>query len=248
MKVATWNVNGIRAREAQMLEFLEREAPHVLCLQETKASPEQVPVSLAQRAGYRARWHGHKGYSGVALLLDAARFPDPAFYHPAFDHECRIVAADHGDRVFASVYVPNGGKDLPAKIAFLTALGAWAGQIAASGRRLILCGDLNVARTDVDVHPTDRRRMVGQLPEERALIDALFGHDLVDVGRFVDPDNDRLYTWWAPWRNLRARNIGWRIDYVAAHKAYVDATVRCVSQREVGTSDHGPVVAELLDS
>ena len=74
-----------------------------------------------------------------------------------------------------------------------------------------------------------------------------FGHDLVDVGRFVDPDKDRLYTWWAPWRNLRARNIGWRIDFVAAHTSYVDPTVRSVSLREVGTSDHGPVVAELLE-
>jgi exodeoxyribonuclease-3 len=247
MKVATWNVNGIRAREPQMLEFLAKESPDVLCLQETKASPEQVPASLLAAAGYRSRWHGHKGYSGVALLLKEARFAEPAFHHPDFDHECRIVAADHGDLVLASVYVPNGGKDLPAKMGFLTALAGWAGQLAASGRRLLLCGDFNVARTDIDVHPTDRRRMVGQLPEERALIDALFGHDLVDVGRFVDPDNDRLYTWWAPWRSLRQRNIGWRIDYVAAHKSLVDGTVRCVSQREVGTSDHGPVVAELLE-
>ena len=248
MKIATWNVNGIRARKAQVLDFLAAESPDVLCLQETKASPEQVPEELAAAAGYHCHWHGHKGYSGVGLLLRSERFGDaPEFRSPEFDFETRIVAAACGRLVLGSVYVPNGGKDLPAKLRFLAALEQWAGEVRAEGRHLVLCGDFNVARTDVDVHPTDRRRMVGQLPEERALIDRLFGHGLVDVGRFVDPDNDRLYTWWAPWRNLRQRNIGWRIDYVAASAALVDGSVTCVSQREVGSSDHGPVVARLLE-
>jgi exodeoxyribonuclease-3 len=246
MKVVTWNVNGIRARKGQVLELLAAEAPDVVCLQETRASPEQIPEELAAAAGYHCHWHGHKGYSGVGLLLRASRFADgPDFASPGFDFETRIVAAAAGPVVFASVYVPNGGKDFAAKMQFLTALEAWAGGVVAEGRKLVLCGDLNVARTDLDVHPTDRRRMVGQLPEERELIERLLGHGLIDVVRHVAPDDDRLYTWWAPWRNMRQRNIGWRIDYVAASASLVDDRVRCVSRRDFGTSDHGPVVAEL---
>ncbi len=89
--------------------------------------------------------------------------------------------------------------------------------------------------------------MVGQSSEERALIDGFFSHGLVDLGRYVDPDNDRLFTWWAPWRNLRQRNIGWRLDYVAVHHSLVDQSCTCKVYRDVGASDHGPVVAHILD-
>jgi exodeoxyribonuclease III len=275
VKIATWNVNGIRARSSQVAHWIDGEEPDVICLQEIKATPAQVPEPLAQVAGYHAHWHGGGGYSGVALLLHARRFSEPpAFVHPPFDLEHRIVVAEVGALVLASVYVPNGGKDFPAKLLFLRELEAWAGALAAAGKHLVLSGDLNVARTPVDVHPSLRKDMVGQLAVERELIDRLFSHGLVDVGRYVDPDNDRLFTWWAPWRNLRQRNIGWRLDYVAASHALVDpkggvaprptgeagrvptphrlaplvdATTTCKVYRDVGTSDHAPVVAHIRD-
>ena len=112
----------------------------------------------------------------------------------------------------------------------------------------MLCGDFNVARTPIDVHPVLRKDMVGQSHAERELIEALFSHGLVDVGRHVDPDNDRLFTWWAPWRNMRQRNIGWRLDYIAAHHALVDGDVDVQVYREVGTSDHAPVIAHINDA
>ncbi len=249
MKIATWNVNGIRAREVQLIDWLAREAPDVVCLQEIKASPDQVPAMLSSPAGYHGHWHGHKGYSGVGLLLRRERFGDvPVFVHPPFDHEHRIVVATVAPFVFASVYVPNGGKDFAAKMRFLEQMVAWAGELRAAGQHLVLCGDFNVTRTDRDVHPSQRKPVIGQLPEERALLDALFGNDLVDVGRHVDPENERLFTWWAPWRNMRGNNIGWRLDYIAASAALVDEQVRCVAYREVGTSDHAPVIAELRDT
>jgi exodeoxyribonuclease-3 len=248
VKVATWNVNGIRARSSQVVHWIDAEEPDVICLQEIKASREQVPEPLVSIAGYHALWHGKGGYSGVALLLHHRRFPDaPTFASPPFDHEARIVTAAVGALVLASVYVPNGGKDFVAKMQFLAALEAWAGALAAEGRHLVLCGDFNVARTDRDVHPIERKPIVGQLREERDAIDRLFAHGLVDVGRHVDPDNDRLFTWWAPWRNLRARNIGWRLDYIAASHALVDGAVACKTYRDVGTSDHAPVIAHLRD-
>ncbi len=249
MKVATWNVNGIRARSSQLVHWIDREEPDVICLQEIKATPAQVPEPVATIAGYHAHFHGAGGYSGVALLLRTAKFDSrPEFVHPPFDLESRIVVATVGALVFASVYVPNGGKDFAAKMVFLRELEAWAGALHASGQHLVLCGDFNVARTFVDVHPALRKEMVGQLPEERALIEKLLSHGLVDVGRHVEPDNDRLFTWWAPWRNMRQRNIGWRLDYIAASRALVDETVHCVHYRDVGSSDHGPVIAHLRDT
>jgi exodeoxyribonuclease-3 len=107
-----------------------------------------------------------------------------------------------------------------------------------------MLGDFNVARTDRDVHPKERKpRAIGQLPEERALIERIIGRGLVDLGRAVDPDNDGLFTWWAPWRNLRQRNIGWRLDYVLASATLGERVRSCVVQKDVGTSDHAPVVA-----
>ena len=123
-----------------------------------------------------------------------------------------------------------------------------SGSVAAAGKALVLCGDYNVARTFVDVHPVLRKAMIGQLPEERELIEKLLSHGLVDVGRHVEPDNDRLFTWWAPWRNMRERNLGWRLDYIVASSALVDETVTCKHYRDVGTSDHGPVIAHLRDT
>ncbi|HEY6034456.1 MAG TPA: exodeoxyribonuclease III [Kofleriaceae bacterium] len=248
MKIGTWNVNGIRARASQLVHWIDAEEPDVICLQEIKATPAQIPEMVASIAGYHPYWHGGGGYSGVALLLRATRFPEPpVFTHPAFDHENRIVVCEVGGVVYGSLYAPNGGKDYAAKIRFLTAMEAWAGELEAAGKKLILCGDYNVARKPVDVHPTLRRDMVGQSSEERTLIDGFFSHGLVDVGRYLDPDNDRLFTWWAPWRNMKQRNMGWRLDYVAAHHSLVDQSCTCKVQREVGASDHGPVIAHLLD-
>ncbi len=97
-------------------------------------------------------------------------------------------------------------------------------------------------RTERDVHPVERRNVIGQLPEERALFEALIDERLVDVHRAHEPENERLFTWWAPWRKMRERNIGWRLDYVLASKSIASRVQSCVVQREFGTSDHGPVV------
>jgi exodeoxyribonuclease-3 len=247
MKLITWNVNGIRARGAQVLELVEREQPDVLCLQELKARPEQVPAELAALPGYWCYWHGAGAYSGVSLNVRIGLAPEPpAFSHPGFDHETRIVEAEIAGLVIASVYVPNGGKDFAAKMVFLEAMNAYVAEMHAGGRALLICGDLNIARSERDVHPKQRKPMaIGQRPEERALFERILGNDLVDVGRALDPDNDGLFTWWAPWRNMRERNIGWRLDYVLASAPVARRALACRVLREVGTSDHAPVLLTL---
>lgn len=243
MKIATWNVNGIRARHEQFPDFVASEQPDVICLQEIKAKIEQVPQTCLLQ-GYTCYWHGAGGYSGVGLHVRTGFAENVTFTHPEFDHETRIVQVQIGDTVFTSVYVPNGGKDFDAKIAFIHSLTAYAADIRARGLKLVLCGDMNIARTERDVHPKERKpQAIGQLPYERELFEKLIGQCLVDVGRMLYPDDENYFTWWAPWRNMRQRNIGWRLDYVLASEELAARAVSCPSLREVGTSDHAPVVA-----
>ena len=247
LKIATWNVNGIRARGAQVLEWIERERPDVVCLQELKSTVAQVPPALCELQGYRCYWHGERAYSGVGLHIRCDAFGDePVFRHPTFDVETRIVTAQVGDFLFVSVYVPNGGKDFSAKMEFLRQMEAFIGEAHTGGMRVVLCGDINIARSERDVHPKERNpNVVGQRPEEREIFERLLARGLVDVGRALNPDNDNFFTWWAPWRKLRERNIGWRIDYILASAPLAVKAAQCAAYREVGTSDHAPVIAEF---
>jgi exodeoxyribonuclease-3 len=248
LKIATWNVNGIRARQADVLAWMAEARPDILCLQELKAAPDQVPSALLELEGYTSYWHGLKAYSGVALLIRKETFPEPPrFAHPAFDMESRIVTATLGGLEVASIYVPNGGKDFDAKMRFLRAMKELAAEAQKAGRQVVLCGDLNVARADRDVHPKERKAVIGQLPEERALFEEILGCGLVDVGRALDPDNENLFTWFAPWRNMKQRNIGWRLDYLLVSEPLAKRATECSVLRLTGTSDHAPVVAVFGD-
>jgi exodeoxyribonuclease-3 len=242
VKIGTWNVNGIRARQAQFCEWLARDKPDVVCLQELKAEVAQIPEQC-KLEDYHVFWHGLRAYSGVSLHIRKGAFQaDPVFSHPEFDMESRIVQAALGPLVLASVYVPNGGKDYPAKLAFLERLTAWARRLHEEGREVVLCGDINIAREERDVHPRERKPVIGQRPEERELFARLLGEHLVDVGRKLDPDNDALFSWWPPWRNMRQRNIGWRLDYVLASPSIAARATACPVLADVGTSDHAPVM------
>jgi exodeoxyribonuclease III len=248
MRVATWNINGVRAREAQLLAWLDAEKPDVACLQEIKASLDQVPASLLARDDYWSCWHGEGGYSGVALLLKKSTFPAaPTFEHPPFDMERRIVLAKVEDgRRFASLYVPNGGKDFPAKMAFLDALTAWLASLSKQGHGLLLAGDMNVTRSDIDVHPSQRKPdVIGQRPDERASFARLFDPAegaMLDAQRVLEPTADRLFTWWPYWKTARKNNLGWRIDYVLYNASFAQAPSAAVIAREYGTSDHAPLI------
>jgi exodeoxyribonuclease-3 len=174
----------------------------------------------------------------------------PMCSHPGFDFEQRIVCATipspAGDVTIASVYVPNGGKDFDAKMRFLEALEAYVADVERDGQLLILCGDLNVALEERDIHPKLRKvNQIGARPDERALLARLISRGLVDLHRSFEPDNDNLFTWWAPWRNQKERNIGWRIDYVLASSPIASKARSATVQRDIGSSDHGPVVIDF---
>lgn len=246
LTVATWNVNGIRARGEQFLEWIVQERPDIVCLQEIKATPEQLPAEVAVLPGYNSYWHGSAGgYSGVALLIrDGVFSREPVHSHPPFDMESRLVQATIGELVIASVYIPNGGKDYDAKLKFMAEMEEYAAGIQATGSTLILCGDMNVARTDRDIHPGQNKPgIIGTRADERELFERMIAHDLIDVGRTLHPDDDRLFTWWPYWKGARERNLGWRIDYIFVGQRLAPTLQRCDVRRQTGSSDHAPVVA-----
>jgi exodeoxyribonuclease-3 len=248
VKIATWNVNGIRARETQFVDWVRQDTPDVVCLQEIKANPEQLSETLTMLPEYWNYWHGGpKGYSGVSLhVRKSSHAMRPRFGHPDFDVESRVAQVEiDGGLVVLSVYVPNGGKDYPAKLKFLDAMLAYVEGVNARGGKLIVCGDLNVTRSDVDVHPKERKLdAIGQRADERGILERMIASGLQDVGRALDPTNDRLFTWWPPWRGLRQKNQGWRIDYVLSSAAGRELDpIECRVLADVGTSDHAPVMA-----
>lgn len=251
MLVLTWNVNGLRKRAPELTQLLQEHPADVVCLQELKCTPEQVPDSLGPLAlaDYQAHWHGGPGgYSGVALLLRKKCFSSLVpFGHPRLDREHRVVHARVGSTLFASIYVPNGGKDYAAKIAFMTEMASWVAEVHAAGDTLVLAGDLNVTLEERDVHPSQRDpATIGQRAEERELLRAVLARGLVDVCRKLRPDDDRLFTWWPYWRAARQRNLGWRLDYVLVSEPRADAAGSIQVLREYGSSDHAPVLVELV--
>jgi exodeoxyribonuclease-3 len=247
MKVSTWNVNGIRARHAELVAWVAKERPDVLCLQEIKCPPSEIPEPLTTLSEYWSYWHGAGGYSGVSLHLRRSSFAEaPKFSCPALDRETRVVEARVGGLVLSSMYVPNGGKDYPAKLEFLRELAGHVESVRGEGKLLLLCGDMNVARDDRDLHPDERRpRAIGQRPDERALFERVLESDLVDVCRALHPDADRMFTWWPFWQGAREKNRGWRIDYVLASPPLFERVRSAEVRRDVGRSDHAPVVVEL---
>jgi len=139
LKFATWNVNGIRARQAEVLDWIKRERPDIVCLQEIKATIDQVPPALCEIQGYWCYWHGAGGYSGVGLHVNRRFSPErPEFAHPDFDYENRIVTVTTAGLTVASVYVPNGGKDFPAKMKFLEAMDAYAMSFQSRPEALVM--------------------------------------------------------------------------------------------------------------
>src|SRR5258707_7728582 len=153
MKIATWNVEGGQWRQAQLREWMERDRPDVVCLQEPKAEAAQVPEQVKLQ-DYHAYWHGYRACSGVSLHIRKGLFDaEPAFSHPEFDMESRIVQAEVGRLVLASVYVPNGGKDYEAKLGFMIKLAAWAKKLHRDGPDPVVCGDMNITRTHTALHP-----------------------------------------------------------------------------------------------
>jgi exodeoxyribonuclease-3 len=255
VKIATFNVNGIRARLANLLEWLEREQPDVVCLQELKAPDESFPGAAIKAAGYGALWHGQKSWNGVAIL---ARGADPVEIRRGLpggeaDTHSRYLEAAVNGVVVASLYLPNGnpqpGPKFDYKLAWFERFIAHAQAYCASKEPVVLAGDYNVVPTDFDIYnPRSWQKDALLQPETRACYQRLLAQGWTDSVRALFP-NDRIYTFWDYFRRHWETNSGLRIDHLLLNPALaprlagagVDTWVR----GRPGASDHAPTWMRL---
>jgi len=254
MKIATWNVNSIRARIERLRAWLTAQAPDVICLQETKVEDQAFPASELESLGYYVTAHGQKTYNGVAILarqplVDIVR----GFDDGVADAQARFLVARVGEIRVGSLYVPNGqsvGSDKFAyKLAWLQRWRAWLAAHADAGAPLVLCGDINIAPEDRDVYdPEAWHNQVMCHPDERAALGDVCRWGLVDVFRRLNPDSNQ-YSWW-DYRQLSfPKNRGLRIDHILCTETMATRCRSVAIDREArkgeAPSDHAPVVAEF---
>ncbi len=252
MKLRSWNVNGIRAAHAGgFLKWLEAEKPDVVCVQETKAQTEQLGEEILHPLGYHSCWHSarKKGYSGVATF--SRREPLSVRYgigNRLADSEGRVLITEHPGLVVVNAYFPNSQHDharLDYKLTFCRSMLRLLNKLRREGNNVALCGDFNIAHTEIDLaNPKENRKNAGFLPEERAWMDRLLGHGWIDTFRHFC-DEPGHYTWWSQRMGVRKRNVGWRLDYFAVNPELVDRLKAARIQPQVKGSDHCPVTLEL---
>lgn len=248
MLCVSWNVNGIRAVLGKGIKPWEAvPGADVVCLQETKAQPQQVDPDVVTPPG----WHGHwasaekKGYSGVAIY--SREKPDEILDQMGedFDREGRLIAARFGEIVVASAYFPNSqdkGKRLDYKLAYCSAMEVFLQSQRDLGREVLLMGDYNIAHQPLDLaRPKQNEANPGYLPEERAWMSRYLDLGYRDVFREKYPERKGAYSWWSFRTAARERNIGWRIDYGTTTPALGDRVADAAIHQDVVGSDHCPV-------
>lgn len=252
MKIASYNVNGIRAAlNKGFVEWLQSVGPDVICLQEIKAMKEQVDVSLFEAAGYRYHyWFSaqKKGYSGVALLCK--KEPDHVEYGTGIDYmdfEGRNIRADFGDISVMSMYLPSGTNmdRLEFKLKYMADFQKYADTLRKERENLIVCGDYNICHEAIDIHdPVRNKNVSGFLPVEREWMSSFIASGFMDSFRNfnAEPHN---YTWWSYRANARNNNKGWRLDYGMVNESLKDRLKRSVILSEAKHSDHCPILLEV---
>jgi exodeoxyribonuclease-3 len=255
VKIATYNVNGIRARLAHLLLWLEREQPDIACLQELKAAGEGFPIADVRAAGYDAIWHGQRAWNGVAILTRNAKVKELRRALPGDpdDDHSRYLEAEVGDLMIGCLYLPNGnpqpGPKFEYKIRWFERLIKHAAKLAKSKRPVILAGDYNVVPTDFDIYnPRSWLKDALLQPASRAAYARLLSQGSTDALRALYPD-ERIYTFWDYFRQSWQRNAGLRIDHLLLNPAAasrlkgadVDRWVRDLEK----PSDHAPTWVTL---
>jgi exodeoxyribonuclease-3 len=251
-KIITYNVNGIRSAMSKgFLDWLKAADPDILCLQEIKADPSQVDVSLFEQAGYYHFWYPaqKKGYSGVAIF--SKMLPDHVEYGcgiPEYDFEGRVIRADYGDVSVLSVYHPSGssGEDRQAfKMKWLGDFDRYVAELRKQRSKLIISGDYNICHEAIDIHnPKSNANSSGFLPEEREWIGGFIRSGFIDSFRHFNKEPHQ-YTWWSFRANARAKNLGWRIDYNMVSSNLENRLKRALILPEAKHSDHCPSLVEI---
>jgi exodeoxyribonuclease-3 len=253
IKILCWNVNGIRAVEKKgFLEWLRQESPDILCLQETKAQPDQISPEVEQPPGYHVYWNfpERKGYSGVAIFTkEKPTKVENGFGIKQFDMEGRVIIARYPEFTLFNVYFPNGKQSeerLKYKMGFYSVFLDFIDLLKKKGERLIVCGDFNTAHREIDLaHPKENENISGFLPMEREWMDKFVAHGFIDTFRHFNKGPNQ-YTWWSLRTRARERNIGWRLDYFFVSENSLDSVMEASILSHVMGSDHCPVGIKLL--
>ncbi len=252
MKIITYNINGIRSAISKgWIDWLKATNPDVVCLQEIKASPDQLDVSPIAELGYHLYWYPaqKKGYSGVAIFTKLK--PDHVEYGcgiKKYDDEGRVLRIDIGAISVMSVYMPSGssGEERQAfKMIWLADFQKYIDTLKKKRSKLVICGDYNICHKPIDIHnPVSNAKSSGFLPEERDWIDGFMKTGFVDSFRSFNKEPHN-YTWWSFRANSRAKNLGWRIDYSLVSQPLASKLVRSAILSEAKHSDHCPVLLEI---
>lgn len=251
-KIITYNLNGVRSAMSKgFMDWLKAVNPDIVCLQEIKAHPEQLDLSIFDKAGYLHYWYPaeKKGYSGVAILTKTK--PDHVEYGcgiEVYDKEGRVLRADYGDVSVMSVYMPSGssGEERQAfKMKWLGDFQKYIENLKKQKPKLIISGDYNICHKAIDIHnPVSNANSSGFLPEERNWIDSFMVSGFIDSFRYFNPEPHN-YTWWSFRANSRAKNLGWRIDYNLVSHTLESCIKRSVIMPDAKHSDHCPVLLEV---
>lgn len=255
MKIVTYNVNGIRAAlKKGWLDWLKGAAPDVICIQEIKATPDQVPeLVYLEQMGYEHYWYPaqKKGYSGTAIFT--RKTPKHVAYgcgHEDYDFEGRVIRVDFDELSVMSVYFPSGTTgDIRQtfKYRFLDDFQTYSDQLIKELPNLVVCGDFNICHRAIDIHnPKTNANTSGFLPQEREWMEQYLQSGFVDSFRHLNPEPHQ-YTWWSYRAGSRGKNLGWRIDYNMVSQT-LEAKIKHSSiLSEAVHSDHCPVLLELAD-
>ena len=253
MKIITYNVNGLRAAVGKNLpEWIEKEKPDVICIQETKLQPDQFPALIFEELGYKSYLFSaqKKGYSGVAIITKIE--PDNVVYGMGiekYDNEGRFIRADFGDISIVSVYHPSGtsGDERQGfKMEWLADFQNYVKELRKTREKLILCGDYNICHEPIDIHdPVRNAKNSGFLPEEREWMSGFLADGYIDTFRFLNPEKQQ-YTWWSYRFNARVNNKGWRIDYCMVTENMKAMLKEAYILNDAVHSDHCPAVLEII--
>jgi exodeoxyribonuclease-3 len=255
-RIISWNVNGLRSiKNKGFLDWLRKESPDILCLQETKISdPQQLEAELREPAGYHTYWNQpeRKGYAGVALFTKEK--PSEVRYDfgkSILDLEGRVIIAEYPGFVLFNVYFPNGKAGLERlkyKMVFYDVFLKYANSLKVDGKKLVVCGDVNTAHKEIDIaRPKENSKVSGFLPEERAWMDKFMAHGYVDTFRHFHKEPNQ-YSYWDIKTGARARNVGWRIDYFFVSENLLPAVTKAFIMSDVMGSDHCPIGIVLKTS
>ncbi len=251
-KIISYNLNGIRAAFGKgFIDWVKAENPDVLCIQETKAQPEQIDVAAFEALGYHHYWHSavKKGYSGVGVLSKMK--PNKVVYGMGiekYDVEGRILRADFGDVSVISAYIPSGTTGdvrQDVKMQFLADFQRFIDELKKERPNLIISGDYNICHKAIDIHnPVSNKNSSGFLPEEREWIDSFMKSGFIDSFRHFNQEPHQ-YSWWSHRFNSREKNLGWRIDYHLVSAPLEKQLKSATILPTIHHSDHCPIVVEL---